>query len=501
MGHLFGHRSVKVFLAVLAAGTIVMGVPGTSATAEPARHAVASEEARAKPKPKPKPIRNESFAFLGEVAPFIAAQDSDGSGGIAADSLADPLVGRLGDGTYIMLALRGTREKPYVAWRSQDLKTWDRYAEYSCTLDVLVEGPCQGRMIGFQSMEDGRLRFFFLDYGPQVIRSVVTADGITWEQEWDVKLRLDDFPDVDRLEFAYIAQMPDKSWRMYITALICDAPNMRGRPNCEDVERDGTPDEPADMGLLLMQRIANTYISASSPDGITWTPDPGIRWQASQENGSFARLAVRSLPNGKVELVSLDTSMHNLKRTSLLTLKSDDGLTFRKFSDQPIAMGDPHFVVDPQGKTKIVSSGMGPGTQGGILLWEPVVTTWTAGDAQLTDLAINGIDKSSQGCWTIPVKGTGQLSIDVKGDDARWDDRGKADASLYSLSSRKLKAPGVIRVSVRQLDQNNPANVRRPDFPRYVTITERKTGVVRLIPLFPDFAQSRLGPACSFTKR
>ena len=492
---------MKRVLAIGLAIALVAGLPTAAAIAAPRDDASVMSESRKKPKPKPKPIRNESFAFRGEVAPFIPAQDSDGSGGIAADALADPLVGRLGDGTYIMLATRGTREKPYIAWRSKDLKSWERYAEYSCTLDVVVEGPCQGRMIGFQSMEDGRLRFFFLDYGRQVIRSIVTADGVTWQQEWDVKLRLEDFPGIDRLEFAYIAQMPDKGWRLYITALICEAPNMRGRPNCEDVERDGTPDEPADMGLLLMQRIANTYISASSPDGVTWTPDPGIRWQASKENGSFARLAVRSLPDGTVELVSLDTSMHNLKRTSLLTLKSDDGLTFRQFSDQPIAMGDPHFVVDPQGRTKIVSSGMGPGTQGGILLWEPVATTWTARDAQLADLAINGIDKSVQACWNIRVQGTGQLSIDVKGDDARWDARGKADSSLYSLSTRKLKAPGVIRVKIKQLDQSKPENVGRADFPRYVTISERKTGVVRLIPMFPDFARGQLGAACSFTTK
>lgn len=487
-------------LAVAVAGALILSVPvvAPTATAEPPGAAVNSGEVRKKPKPKP--IRNESFAFRGEVAPFIPAVDEDGKGGIDANALADPLVGRLGDGTYIMLATRGTQEKPYLAWRSKDLRNWERYAEYPCTIGALVEGPCQGRMIGFQAMDDGRLRFFYLDYGPQVIRSMVTADGRSWQHEWDVKLKLDDFPGVDRLEFAYIAQMPDKSWRMYLTVLICDAPNMRGRPNCDDVDRDGTPDEPADMGQLLMQRIANTYVSASSPDGLTWTPDPGIRWQASKENGSFNRLAVRSTADGKVELVSLDTSIHNLKRTSLLTLKSDDGLSFRKFSDQPVAMGDPHFVVDPAGKTMVLSSGMGPGTRGGILLWEPAATTWLADDARLADLAINGIDKSVQSCWTIRVRGTGQLIVDIKGDDARWDSQGRADAGLYTLSTRKLRAPGVIRISVRQLDQSNPANVKRPDFPRYVTITEPKTGIVRLIPMFPDFAQGRLGSACTFTK-
>ena len=457
-------------------GPVASAEQSSSSAAMPVSEPVV---APAKKKPKPKPIRNSSFAFIGEVVSFESDLDDDGGGGVASNALADPVVGRLGDGTYIMLALRGTRSKPYVAWRSKDLVTWERYAEYDCAVAEPVEGPCQGRLIGFQSMEDGRLRVFFLVYGPQVIRSAVTADGVTWEQEWDVKLSGSDFPEMEYLETGYITQMPDGSYRMYITALDCEALNLRGRPNCSDFEPDPDPFVP-----MPSQRLAHTYLSASSPDGVTWTPDPGVRWQASKRNGSLQRIGAWTTPAGKVQIISNDTSMHKLDKASFITLESDDGLTFRKVSDQQILMADPHFVTDPDGRTVIFSSGMGPESRGGILRWEIARTTWVANDAKLTGLGGDAATYATYACFSIRVRGTGRLLIDVKGDNRIWDDRGFADPRLYRLSARKLKAPGVIRIQLTQEDQRNPANVGRPDFPRYVTLTEAKTGVIRVIPLF-----------------
>ena len=486
-------------LAIAVAGALVLGVPAAAssalATADSHGAAVAPGEVRKKPKPKPKPIRNESLRYLGEVIPFTEEMYEGGTD--RGFGFADPLVGRLGDGTYIMLVLRGTPTRPYVALRSRDLKSWEKYAEYSCSIEVFVEGPCQGRMIGFQSMDDGRLRVFFLDYSPQVIRSAVTADGITWEQEWDVKLDSSDFPDMESLEFAYIAQMPDDSWRLYISALDCDVVNLRGRPNCSDFEPDPDPFVPSPSA-----RLAHTYISASSPDGVTWTPDPGVRWQASKANGSLQRIAARTTPAGKVQIISNDTSMHALTRTSLITLESDDGLVFRKVSDQQVEVADPHFVKDPQGRTVIFSSNHNPdhiGGEVGVRMWEPAEVTWVVDDARIDDLVYDSQAGFEQGCFTIRVRGTGQLKVGVTG-YAQWDKPKSADRRLYQLSSGKLKAPGVIRVKIKQLDQRKPENVGRADFPRNVTITEPKTGVSRVIPMYWHGKQNRSAPTCQFKK-
>lgn len=481
---------------ILATGTalaLLIGVPVAAATAQPTDSASAWTESRSKPKPKP--IRNESLRYLGEVIPFTKELYEDGTD--RGFGFADPIVGRLGDGTYIMLVLRGTPNKPYVAFRSRDLKSWEKYAEYPCTIDVFVEGPCQGRMIGFQSMDDGRLRIFFLVYGPQVIRSAVTADGITWEQEWDVKLRASDFPEMESLEFAYIAQMNDGSWRLYITALDCEVPNLRGRPNCSDSGPDPDPLVPSPAA-----RLAHTYISASSPDGVTWTPDPGVRWQASQKNGSLQRIAARTTPSGKVQIISNDTSMHALTRTSLITLESDDGLTFRKVSDQQVEISDPHFVTDPQGRTVIFSSNANPdhlGGEVGVRMWEPAEVNWIVDNARVDDLVYDSTAGFEQGCFTIRVRGTGQLKVGVTG-FAQWDKPRSADKRLYQLSSTKLTAPGVIRVKIKQLDQSRPENVGRADFPRNVTITEPRTGVSRVIPMYWQGVKNRSAPTCQFTK-
>lgn len=471
---------------------LLCGVPAAAATAMPAPKSVVEV---AKKKPKPKPIRNESLRYLGEVIPFTKEMYEGGTD--RGFGFADPIVGRLGDGTYIMLVLRGTPNKPYVAFRSRDLTTWEKYDEYSCTVEAFVEGPCQGRMIGFQSMADGRLRVFFLVYGAQVIRSAVTADGVVWEQEWGVKLRGTDFPDMESLEYAYIAQMPNGSWRLYITALDCQALNLRDRPNCSDFGPDPDPFAPSPSA-----RLAHTYISASSPDGVTWTPDPGVRWQASKANGSLQRIAARTTPTGKVQIISNDTSMHALTRTSLLTLESDDGLSFRRVSDQQVEIADPHFVTDPQGRTVIFSSNANPshvGGEVGVRKWEPVETTWVADDARIDDLAYNSTGAYEEGCFTIRVRGTGQLNVGVTG-WAQWDKPQSADARLYSLSAKTLKAPGVIRVKVKQLDQSKPENVGRADFPRNVTITEPKTGVSRVIPMYWFGKQNRPAPTCTFAK-
>ena len=396
-----------------------------------------------------------------------------------------------------MLVLRGTPNEPYVAFRSRDLTTWEKYDAYSCTVDAFVEGPCQGRMIGFQPMVDGRLRVFFLVHGAQVIRSAVTADGVVWEQEWGAKLRGSDFPEMESLEFAYIAQMPDGSWRLYISALDCDIENLRGRPNCEDSAMDPDPLVPSPAA-----RLAHTYISASSPDGVTWTPDPGVRWQASKANGSLQRIAARTTPSGKVQIISNDTSMHALTRTSLITLESDDGLTFRKVSDQQLEIADPHFVTDPQGRTVIFSSNANPdhfGGEVGVRMWEPAEVNWVVNDARVDDLIYDSTAGFEQGCFTIRVRGTGQLKVDVTG-FAQWDKPRSADRRLYELSSAKLKAPGVIRVKVKQLDQRDPANVGRADYPRNVTITEAKTGVSRVIPMYWHGKQNRSAPTCQFKK-
>lgn len=480
-------------LAAVVAGALALAVPGSAALAmaDPRERGAVAVEARK----QPKPIRNESLRYLGEVIPFTKDLYEDGIN--RGGGLFDPVVGRLGDGTYIMLVNRGTPNRPYVAFRSRDLTSWEKYAEYSCTIEVFVEGPCQGRMIGFQSMDDGRLRFFYLHYGRQVIRSVVTADGITWEQEWDVKLDSSDFPDMESLEFAYIAQMPDKSWRLYISALDCDVANLRGRPNCSDFEPDPDPFVPSPPA-----RLAHTYISASSPDGVTWTPDPGVRWQASKANGSLQRIAARTTPTGKVQIISNDTSMHALTRTSLITLESPDGLAFRKVSDQQVEIADPHFVTDPQGRTVIFSSNANPdhiGGEVGVRMWEPAEVTWVVNDARIDDLVYDSQAGFEQGCFTIRVRGTGQLKVGVTG-FAQWDKPRSADRSLYELSSTTLKAPGVIRVKIKQLDQRNPDNVGQPDFPRNVTITEPRTGVSRVIPMYWHGKQNRSAPTCTFRK-
>ena len=483
----------KRILAIGTALALLVGVPAAVAAGQPTDRASTWAESRAKPKPKP--IRNESVRYLGEVIPFTKDSYEDGTD--RGFGFADPIVGRLGDGTYIMLVLRGTPSSPYVAFRSRDLKSWEKYAEYSCTIDVFVEGPCQGRMIGFQSMDDGQLRVFFLVYGPQVIRSAVTADGITWEQEWDVKLRASDFPEMESLEFAYIAQMTDGSWRLYITALDCEVPNLRGRPNCSDSGPDPDPFAPSPAA-----RLAHTYISASSPDGVTWTPDPGVRWQASKRNGSLQRIAARATPSGKVQIISNDTSMHALTRTSLITLESDDGLKFRKVSDQQVEMADPHFVTDPRGRTVIFSSNANPshvGGEVGVRMWEPAEVNWIVDNARVDDLVYDSTAGFEQGCFTIRVRGTGQLKVGVTG-LAQWDKPRSADKRLYQLSSTKLKAPGVIRVKVKQLDQSKPENVGRADFPRNVTITDTHTGVMRVIPMYWHGKQNRSAPTCTFTK-
>lgn len=488
-------------LALAVAGVIALPTGAASAAPEGAAGnpgEAVSVGARAKAagvEAKAKPVRNASLRYLGEAIPFTKDLYEDGED--RGLGFADPIVGRLGDGTYIMLVLRGTPDRPYVAFRSRDLKSWEKYAEYGCTVTTFVDGPCQGRMIGFQSLEDGRLRVFFLVYGPQVIRSAVTSDGVTWEQEWDVKLRLQDFPDMESLEFAYVAQMPDRSWRLYITALDCDVLNLRGRPNCADSAPDPDPSAPSPAA-----RLAHTYISASSPDGVTWAPDPGVRWQASKQNGSLQRIAARTTPSGKVQIISNDTSMHALTRTSLITLESDDGLDFRKVSDQQVEIADPHFVTDPRGRTVIFSSNGNPdhfGGEVGVRMWEPAQVTWVVEDARVDDLVYDSNAGFEQGCFTIRVRGTGQLKVGVTG-FAQWDKPRSADRRLYRLSTTAIKAPGIIRVKVKQLDQSKPENVGRPDFPRNVTVTDTRTGVIRVIPMYWHGLQNRAAPTCEFRR-
>ena len=170
--------------------------------------------------------------------------------------LADPKVGRLGDGTYLLTANRAeVADKGMLVFSSQNLTDWTlihQVRENEAWFD-------QGFVGSFVTLDDGSVRMFYISR-QMAIASATTPDGITWTRDPDWLIDQDDFGREVAISTLSVIPRTEGGWRMYILVEDCTLPNMQGSLHCQD---EGGPPPPKET-------IAYTLVSAVSDDMLNW---------------------------------------------------------------------------------------------------------------------------------------------------------------------------------------------------------------------------------------
>ncbi|MCI0341053.1 MAG: alpha/beta hydrolase fold domain-containing protein [Planctomycetales bacterium] len=160
-------------------------------------------------------------------------------------------------------------------------------------------------------LPDGRIRLYYFASpapqgrgpgdparaeGPHEVRSAVSTDGLRFVEEDGVRFAREGLTDPD------VVRLPDGRFRMYF---------------------------PVHAG-----RAAGSVLSATSPDGLAFTEDPGVRHPAPAIPGAIV------LPDGRVRLYVNGPG-------GIVSRTSDDGLAFREEPGVRIAAHEGRLLADP----------------------------------------------------------------------------------------------------------------------------------------------------------
>lgn len=256
-------------------------------------------------------------------------------------------------------------------------------------------------------LADGRFRALYMGFGSTApdgtfgrLLSAISNDGVTWTKEPGI--RLDHHPGAEyRVLSESIIAKPGGGFRMYYEAV---------------------------------GNLGNVVMSATSSDGLVWTPDEGLRLSELQTILGSPRALV--LPNGSVRLyfhrypspveIRLDAGNHVLSATSTdgLAFTVDQGVRIPQtieayekeatYCAQPIDLGG--------GKVRVIYSGWNGETTG-----RGVIMTALSTDGGVTFtkvpkpilLSDSALDKTfaSEPCVYRDAKGQWRMLYEASGED------------------------------------------------------------------------------------
>ena len=427
--------------------------------------------------PTEQPVTLEMWRHLGEVIP---ADPHVPEGGFMAGHLADPKVGRLGDGTYLLTANRaGAGQTGMLVFSSQDLNDWTLIHEVSAD-EAWFD---QGFAGGFVTLDDGSVRMFYIS-DRTAIASATTPDGITWTRDPDWLIDQDDFDREVAIETITVIPRTEGGWRMYILVQDCSLTNMQGALHCQN---EGGPPPPKET-------VAYTLVSAVSDDMLDWELEPGVRFQGSVEAGNVHHPHAWIAEDGNVRLSSQTGPPPNLAkddwRISFATMSSEDGLAFSEIQEMSVPAADPFIVKTDDGRYLMFSSPNGDNQATGIHAFELTTVDWMFEHPKIVDIRYdeNGAPEPEV-CITVAASGEGKVTFDMRSALNYWT-ADSADTSLYEFEPAELNFPGEVRVRLL-------ANRGEPNSVPTMLVATDELGVQWWLPFTTTGAPSPRAP-CQF---
>ncbi|MBI4893816.1 MAG: hypothetical protein HY821_24580 [Acidobacteria bacterium] len=190
-------------------------------------------------------------------------------------------------------------------------------------------------------VEGGWRTYFHVNPNPATsslfkIRSAFTPDGKAWQvEDGDRVIAPPDGPASLGVADPAPIQLPDGSWLMAIKSFIAPIST--------------TPPQPAQPGGILNHHVA----SATSPDGLTWTRDEGLRL-----TGASVPCAIND--NGsRVILYFVQPPTEATKPETVACAVSTDGMNFQRESAfqieglSTLKAVDPSIIKDSQGRFRL----------------------------------------------------------------------------------------------------------------------------------------------------
>lgn len=462
------------FIVVLVSVVLAACTPPAPDVTESSGVAESIEEVA---EPAQEQVELEMWRHLGEV---ISADPHVPEGGFMSGHLADPKVGRLGDGTYLLTANRAeVADKGMLVFSSQNLTDWTlihQVRENEAWFD-------QGFVGSFVTLDDGSVRMFYISR-QMAIASATTPDGITWTRDPDWLIDQDDFGREVAISTLSVIPRTEGGWRMYILVEDCTLPNMQGSLHCQD---EGGPPPPKET-------IAYTLVSAVSDDMLNWELEPGVRFQGSVEAGNLHHPHAWIAEDGNVRLSSQTGPPPNLAkddwRIVFATISSDDGLTFGDIQEMSVPAADPFVIKTDDGRYLMFSSPNGDNQLKGIHAFELTTVDWMFEHPKIVDIRFdeNGAPEPEV-CITVTGKGEGKISLDMRSALNYWTP-GSADVNLYELESAELNFPGEIHARIL-------ANRGEPNSVPTMLVATDESGVQWWLPFTTTGAPSP-GAPCQF---
>ena len=465
-----GTAILSVLLTAIVAGCspVVEDGPQPNAGSQAAQDVV---------EPVQEEITVEMWKHLGEV---ISADPHVPEGGFDSGHLADPKIGRLGDGTYLLTANRAeVPDRGMLVFSSQDLTEWTLVHEVKSDTEWFEDGFPGG----FVTLDDGSVRMFFVT-SRMAIASATTPDGINWTRDADWRIHKDEFDRDVTIDNLTILPRPEGGWRMYILIEDCTLSNLEGLPHC--VSDGGAP--PA------KETIAYTVVSAVSDDMLDWTLEPGVRFQASLESGNLHHPHAWIAPDGDIRLSSQTGPPPALAkddwRIAFATLSSQDGLAFGAVEEMSVPIADPFVIKTDDGRYLLFSSPNGDNQFRGIHAFELTTSGWAFDHPQIVDIRFdeNGAPEPEV-CITVTGRGESNLTFDMRSVLNYWSPD-SADASLFEFEPTTLELPGEVRVRIL-------ANRGEPNSSPSMLVATDESGVQWWLP-FTTTGAPNPGAPCQF---
>ena len=185
-------------------------------------------------------------------------------------------------------------------------------------------------------LEEGGWRLYW-GTGSEIY-SATSEDGLQFTLESDLRFDLSEHGNdllSESIGGPSIVALPDGGYRMYYSNGIMG------------------------HGVLPASRV----LSATSPDGLTWTADPGYRFGSLDLNDAANRTdhpSVRYNEDG-------DYTVYFFRQKEIWTARSNDGLTWNDFASTGLWMNDPDIFELPNGEIRMYGGLWGPRNLGGII--------------------------------------------------------------------------------------------------------------------------------------
>jgi hypothetical protein len=388
--------------------------------------------------------------------------------------VSDIKVALLPDGRYVATVASASDADPgggrIHTLHSDDLVTWTEVASFDMQ-EMLDRGFYIGTLL---ALPDGTLKMIGVSDRPgdPVLSTTSTDQGSTWTAGPAPLLSIADFDHEVRLSTASVLALPEGGWRMYVSANDCSVTNLYFQDNCPEGE-----------AFMTFGPGVESVYSAVSDDLVTWTLEPGVRFEGSIENGSMNHLHAWIDDDGRVRLTGWlkwspawlfpegspqPEDFPHLSQVvivgALMELVSDDGITFdlADYRDYRFPVADPQVIRGPdgsfvlfvgsQGQDEIVERGDGEFDQrGGIRMFRLVTISWEIDPIVPFPISLQAWDPErpdeelSFHCYRIDVRGAGTVRFEVRADGWAFTP-GSASEELYEIIGAVVEAPGSVYI-------------------------------------------------------